>query len=330
MTDIKESVVNASPVVVQESAVPARPAHKLLFQSVQKWDGQAGGGVPPIAVEFVSNRHRPFARGLARALSVYLRALVEIEPAPAREMLCEQLGESFTPGSLSVAIKVESQPSPAFVRIDASIAATCLDLLLGGSGEKPLDRPELTDVDVQILSEMSRMVAQELQIAWHELNLRVQADPIVGKIARRMIPATGRVLILDFKMKLGENEGNISLLLNPSLVEWMSKSADVPVLAATSSPDATMSKEFGDALSNMSVSAELVLPPMRVAIRELLELAPNSVLKLPLRADQPAHFMVGGREIFSALPARNGRWRAAKIEQSITTTGSDSRRSELQ
>lgn len=49
--------------------------------------------------------------------------------------------------------------------LDSAIAAPCLDLLLGGSGEKPLERAELTDVDAQILSEMSRMVARELQIA---------------------------------------------------------------------------------------------------------------------------------------------------------------------
>ncbi|MBI3476217.1 MAG: FliM/FliN family flagellar motor switch protein [Acidobacteria bacterium] len=301
-----------------------------MFRSVQKWDAQSGAGIPESSVDFVSNLHRPFARGLARSLSVYFRALVELEPSAAREMLYEQVAETLTPGSLPVALKIESHPSPVFVVIDAPIAAACLDLLLGGSGEKPLDRPELTEVDVQILSEMSRMVARELEIAWHELHLRLHSDLSVGKAARRLIPPSGRLLSLDFKMKLGENEGKISVLLNPSLVESMAKALNLPgpALAANSAPP--MSKEFGDALSTMSVSTELVLPAMRVAIRDLVELGLNSLLKLPLRADQPAHLLVGGREIFSALPARNGHWRAAKIEQPIPSTGIESRRSELQ
>jgi flagellar motor switch protein FliM len=330
MTDSIGNVTNLSAPEVAQTHARAIPASQPFFRAVEKWDGRSASGMPQETLAAVTNPHRPLARGLARSLGVYLRASVEVEPSEAYEAAYDQLENVLAPGSLTIASKLELQASPVIVLVDAAITSTCLDLLLGGSGEKPLERVELTDVDVQILSELSRMLSHELQIAWQDFDLRLHAEVSTGKIARRMIPQAGRVLILTFKIKLGESTGNLNLLLPPSVVESMLDRVNISLISDRSDSKAPVSREFGNALTDITVPMELVLPAMRIPIRELLQLSENSVLTLPLRANQPAQLVVAGRELFSAIPARSGTWRAAKIEKAIVNTVDDSGRTDLQ
>jgi flagellar motor switch protein FliM len=327
MTD---SIVNPSVAEVAQTAPRPMTAPQALFRAVEKWDGRSASGTPQETLSAITNLHRPFARGLARSLGVYLRASVEVEPSETSEAAYDQLAKVLSPGSLTIASKLELQASPVIALVDSAITSPCLDLLLGGSGDKPLERPELTDVDVQILSELSHMLSHELQIAWRDFDLRLHSDVSTGKIARRMLPQAGRVLILALKIKLGENVGNLNLLLPPSVVESMLDRVDVPLVADANEAGTPVSQEFSNALSDITVPMELVLPAMKISIRELVQLSENSVLVLPLRANQPAQLVVAGREIFSAIPARSGNWRAAKIETPIVNTADDSGRPDLQ
>lgn len=329
MSDSIGSIANSPASSVADVPIDSPNAFpQPPFRAVEKWDCHRTTGIPPETVEAATNVHRPFARGFARSLAAYLRSVVELEPSGERQTTYKELAPTLTPATLTIALPVESQPYPVLVLVETAIATPCLDLLLGGSGEKPPERNELTDVDVQVFAELSRMVARELQIAWQDLNLHVGSQVSVGKAARRAIPATGKVLILDFAMKIDKHSGTMSLLLAAPLVETMVQAMEVPVKLPEAASRRTIGKEFDAALGNVSVSMELVLPLMQVQIGDLVRLAPNSVLVLPLRASQPARLAVAGREIFSAVPARSGTWRAAKIETILKT--SDPERAEPQ
>jgi hypothetical protein len=67
---------------------------------------------------------------------------------------------------------------------------------------------------------------------------------------------------------------------------------------------------------------------MRVPIRTLTSLERNSILPLPLPADQPAMLAVAGVGAFSALPVRRGNVMAAKLERPIPEIYRNSERAE--
>ena len=323
MTNEVQSAVQTTATPTQAASVPGTWGPPV-FRSVERWDSGSGAGIPQEALEAVVACHRPLARSLSRSLSVYLRAVAEVELAAAQEVLYSQFAESLTPAALTSALRLDTQPSPVIIVLDAALTSPCLDLLLGGSGENPLERSELSDVDVQVLSELIRLVSQDLSATWQDLELRFQPEVAIGKAARRAIPQSGRAMALNFTVKLGEKTGFLQLVLNASLVETMRQILNIPVRSAPSPSDGVMSPGLQQAMSEISVAAELVLPPLRVPIRELVQLAPNSVLTLPLRADQPAHLVVEGRNLFSALPARSGSWRAARLNRMMPSGATQS------
>lgn len=330
MTETTEVTIPGAEVVEETASAPKMVAGQSAVRSAEKWDCRKESGLSPEKISKITGFHQSFARGLARSMSVYFRTVVEVEVSGGQETRFDALDSNLEPSTLVAALRLESQTSPVLVMLDAAIAAPCLDLLLGGTGEKPLERTELTDVDVQILSEICRMVARELQIVWQELELRFRPEMSVGKAARRQINAESKLLVLAFTMKMGERAGNMNVVLPAQIVEMILHTLDTSVKTEGASSGRTIGRDSADVLADVSVLVELRLPAMRIPARELVSLALNSVLTLPLQARHPARLVVAGREMFSALPARHGNVRAARIEQPILDGNSDPGRSELQ
>jgi flagellar motor switch protein FliM len=330
MTETTEVTSLEAEVAVEAVPAPKTVAGPKGVRSAEKWDCRKESGLSPEKIGKVTSFHQSFARGLARSMSVAFRSVVEVEVSGAQETRFDELDAGIEASTFVAVLPLESQPSSVLVMMDWAIGAPCLDLLLGGSGEKLLERTELTDVDVQILSEMSRMIAGELQIAWRELELRFRPDLSVGKAARRLIKAGSKLLILAFTVKMGEKAGNINVALPAQIVEVILHTLDASVKTDGPASGRTIGNDSADILADIPVLVELTLPAMRVPARELVSLVLNSVLTLPLQARHPARLVVAGREMFSALPARHGNVRAAKIEKAIVDGNSDSGRTDLQ
>jgi len=62
------------------------------------------------------------------------------------------------------------------------------------------------------------------------------------------------------------------------------------------------------------------LPSMRVSVRDLIALQPGYVLKLRAPVRTPGMLTVGGREIFEAVPVRNGTQKAAQVGRRVQLT----------
>jgi flagellar motor switch protein FliM len=63
------------------------------------------------------------------------------------------------------------------------------------------------------------------------------------------------------------------------------------------------------------------LPSMKVSVRDLIALQPGYVLKLRAPVRTPGMLVVAGREMFEAVPVRNGTQKAAQVGRRIQPTG---------
>jgi flagellar motor switch protein FliM len=67
-------------------------------------------------------------------------------------------------------------------------------------------------------------------------------------------------------------------------------------------------------MSEAQFGAVLQFPPMRLNAREVAELTPGKVLRLPLPRHAMAEMRVGGLPIFHAQPVRSGEHRGAQVK----------------
>jgi flagellar motor switch protein FliM len=63
------------------------------------------------------------------------------------------------------------------------------------------------------------------------------------------------------------------------------------------------------------------LPSMKVSVRDLIALQPGYVLKLRAPVRTPGMLTVAGREMFEAVPVRNGAQKAAQVGRRVQPAG---------
>jgi len=319
MPNANDTIVAAEVAQAVAAGAPPMQTPAPAFASVERWDSQRPSSLSEEKIHSVAGFHSTFARGLARCLSLSLGVAVEIELAVGRLCPYQDFVAAAGPGSVRIAIRVESQPLPVILHLDSPLAAAVLDLSLGGSGEKVPARTEFTDLDLKMLTEAGRMAAKELQAAWRDLGVRLLPEVTIDKDKRSRLPGATSVLALTFSMRMGGASGSMSLLLSVSVTERIlhavAASSEPPQLAFAS----TIGAECSAALLGIAVDVSLELPALRVTVGDLAGLAKDSVLRLPMAANRPAKVLVAGLEAFTAFPVRSGHWRAAKLEVGLMT-----------
>jgi flagellar motor switch protein FliM len=303
---------------------------KVSFRSVEKWDYRSTSGVSEDIVRKIGQLHQPLCRTLSRSLGISLNTTTEIEVGETREITYGEFESALAPNYFLGCFRLDSQPSPVLIHMDTTVVFPILEILLGGTAETPCERAELSDIDTRVLSDTSRMVSHELQLFWRDDKLRFRPDAVFGKAARYVLPGSSKLLILPFNIKLGEASGVISVLLPSSLTKLVVDALDIHSHKSDKGSGPTLGKNCADKLNQIPVLTELVWPSLRLPVRVLSALTPNSVLPMPVPVGQFATVKVAGKNLFQALPARSSLRRAARIERPISDSNSNEEKSQCQ
>jgi len=301
----------------RQEASGSRPANIRQFRDVEKWDYRRSSGLLQTKSDALVRFYQGFVRNLSRSLGVFLSTPVEMELSETKESIYDDFLATLTPGSFMTSFRLEAQPVPLILHLNAEIASPILDLLLGGTAESACSRSELSDVDAHVLAEVSRVIARELEISWRAPELKLRNEMSLSKAARQQLAGSAAVLLVSVNVKLAGAAGLISIVQPSTIAESVMRGFELHS-EQIASPGITIAQQSTESLRQITVNAELVLPPVRVPIRVLTSLEENSVVALPLAADQPAMLAVAGLGIFSALPVRRGNVLAAKLEKAMS------------
>lgn len=264
----------------------------------------------------VGGLHESFARNLGHVLGAHLRTHVE-----ATLVAIEQLGfDEFTqrlPEICYVAsLGVHPTGVSAALQLDLSLAYPMLDLVLGGNGSAVHTGSEVTEIEEQILESLIALLARELQQVWQPvLDLRFSFEhrqPMAQIL--RLMPPHEKVLALGFEVRLHGATGMLNLAF-PAVVSTglLRKLSESPVYHRRHE-ESDIRPRLRERLLGAPFQMELVLPPFRLPIRELLELQPGQVLKISHATDVPAVLKAAGRPLCLAQAIRRGHARAALVE----------------
>jgi flagellar motor switch protein FliM len=122
-----------------------------------------------------------------------------------------------------------------------------------------------------------------------------------------------KVTVASFEFEIGSVSGTLKLVYPTSFVAVQSKhlTAGEPQRKGKVRPISTIS--FRTRILDCEVTVAADLPSMKVQVKDLIALQPGSVLKLRAPVRVPGVLTVGGREIFEAVPVRNGTLKAAQL-----------------
>ncbi|HTS36826.1 MAG TPA: FliM/FliN family flagellar motor switch protein [Candidatus Solibacter sp.] len=286
---------------------------------VELWDARRAGQIGREQLQAITLLHESFARSLTHALGAYLRvvfaaALVSAENLTYREFL-QRLPET----TYLASCRLEPMGLNGALQLDLKVAFPIIDLLLGGEGKGMPATREITEIEEQILDSVARIICRELGVAWQALSLEVGFDErLETGAAHRLMAPEEKTLSLSFEVTMPDVRGGLNLALPAAVSNALLRkiSANWSYRRPKAGVDAR--ERLMRRLLDSVFQAELGAKDVRVAVSDLAELAPGTVLPFARSVTEPASLLIAGREMFRALPARYGKMRAARLLERVS------------
>ena len=227
-----------------------------------------------------------FARLASTALSVYLKAKVEIEVASVDQMTYEEYSKSIVVSSVNVVFSMEPLPGSSIVQFSLPVVFTSVDRLLGGPGWNFGRERELTDLERVLIEGMIKKVLQVFKEAWAnvvEINPEIEVVECNPMFLPRIAAPKEAILLGTFEVRINETSGIMSICIPYGVIE--------PIIGTFSSSEIWAGKEKEEktedfvtgkkkVMGGLPVPVIVELGNSEISLRELLNLSPGNIICL--------------------------------------------------
>ncbi|MEO6803323.1 MAG: FliM/FliN family flagellar motor switch protein [Granulicella sp.] len=266
-----------------------------------------------------------FARNLMHTLGAWLRTHFQVKVASAKQMPYTEFVGRLKEPTYVCSIRIEPLGALGLLELDLLLASPVVDLLLGGIGRAAQVR-ELTNIEEAIMNSVVEMIVRELNVAWRPVGLgfAFEKRETAAQVAR-MMPSGEKTMSVSFEVQMPEALGSINLCLPTVVLNSILRQliSDHERPRRRSEEAETRIREL---LAEASFGAVLQFPPLRLRARELAEIVPGTILRLPLPRHSAAELRVGGIALGRARPVRMGEHRGAQMQPERTSEMDESQK----
>ncbi len=273
------------------------------------------GMISPDQLRSVSVLHDTFARNLSNSLGAYLRGAFEVVMTAAEQLTYTEFLQHVPELNYVIGVNLQPLDAMAAVELDLPLAFPMIDLLLGGQGRPGAGVRQITEIEEQIMESIAQVICRELQATWHsvlETEFRFDQRQSQAQI-QRLMPPNEKILALSFEIRLTEVRGCLNVIFpavaSNALLRKLAQLGSYRRHRGASGGGAHIRARLGQCM----FPTELVLPGAKVSGKELIGLKPGHVLALNKKVQDPAHYIVAGKSLFTAQPVRHGSHRAGQI-----------------
>ncbi|MEI9980577.1 MAG: flagellar motor switch protein FliM [Edaphobacter sp.] len=280
---------------------------------LEPFDFSRAGQISNEQMRAISSVNDLFARNLMHTLGAWLRTPFKMKLVAGEQLPFSEFLERLSSPSYVCSIRLEPLGAVGLLELELALASPIVDVLLGGVGRAWPTR-ELTDIEEAILTSVVQMAVRELNLAWQSVGLEFvfekrETEPTIA----RMMTAGEKTLCVSFEARMPEAQGAMNLCL-PAVV----LNAILRRLISEGDRPKRRSKEaqarVRELVGETKFEAVLQFPAMRLPARELVSLAPGSVLRLPLPKHSTSELRMAGLPFGRAYPVRTGEHRGAQLE----------------
>lgn len=306
---VKEAKRSASAVQLTEKAQTASPFDLTQSKQLSEADTRA-----------VRTLHEAFARQINDSLGSYLRAPVEMKLATVEQKTLPAFTKDLQEPAYVAVIRFPALNALALIQLDMPLVFQMLDLMFGGDGKQQIDVRDMTEIEEEIFESAVRLLCEELRTAWQPVlsteirfDRRAKLDQLES-----LISANDKLLIASFEMTLAENQNKLAFALPGAVSAALTRDLAVEPERPAPANSQKNRAQLQEVLANCSFDTELMLPPSSVSVREIFGLKPGSIVVLNVRATEPIHLNVAGKNMFLAMPVGCGPLRGAQIERILS------------
>ena len=303
----------------QESTVknsPPKGAQSVdsLTRSVQLYNFRSAGRMSNENARALTAINESFASHLAVTLEDYLGTELQVKSRGLDQVSMQEHIAGVPSLSYVVPFQLRSVPCTIFVECDLDLVFPIIERLLGGAGGPVDGLRELSEIEEEIMLDVTSFIARTAEQAWHlpEMSLE-QNRRIKSSLMGQDCSPSERISIFKFTVEIAGITGSFQLVLPTAFSNLLINKIRGDQPKAKSRVRCFPLPSIRERILDCDVLVASGLFPLKVAVKDLVTLKTGSVLKLQVPIGTPGALSLEGRELFEAVPVRNGLQKAAQL-----------------
>jgi len=303
-------------------AQPGRRAPMLAREKVTPYDFKRPERVGKEQMRALQTLHEGFGRNFGAALSGLLRSIVEVKLTSVDQLTYSEFIFSLENPTCFNVIKAAPLEGNLILDLNPSILYPIIDRLLGGGKEAgPFARRPLTEIELRLISRITKLFLDELKHAWEnvlplELSIeRVESNPQLVQI----VPPNEVIVLISFDLTIGEARGMINLCIPFNSIERFGNKLTANSWATYSSkrPTEESIRNLSGRLHGALVEVVAQLAHTKITTQELIELRVGDIITTEKDIREPVSVLVEECPKFRASLGSYKGHKAIQIEEQV-------------
>jgi flagellar motor switch protein FliM len=310
---LSQDEINAlfSTMATEMDALAAPPPEEIAaMHTVAKYDFCRSDRISKDQIRFIQQIHTSFARHFSASLSAYLRALAEVSLVSVTQISYMEFLKIVADPTLFCSLSMPPMHGNMAMELSPPLVFPVIDMLLGGPGKQPPENRTLTEIEMQIVEGVVKLVLRDLKDAWRPV---IEIDPQLESAETRpqmlQVVAPGEAVVtVSFEIKIGETSGTLSICI-PSMMLKMNRALfDQQRRRRHPESGSSEIEKISEILRSARVTLTSEIRDAALIVEDLLNISVGDIIQLSHAFGDPIRLDVGGvPKFYGRIVARRGR-----------------------
>lgn len=290
---------------------PEQLKEKEEKHKIKKYDFRSPQKFSKDHIRTLEMVHDAFARIISNYLSGQLRKHVRVDIQSVEQITYEEFVHSIPNPTILTIFKMPPLQGNILLEMNPQFSFQILDILLGGTGDREERTKEFSEIDKNIISNITSEMIKSLVLAWDGiLEVKPEFEGLeTNPSANQTLAPNEPVALLSFSVELGKSTTYMNLCIPYLSVEKVLDKLVVQYWFKTDESELQdeSREKLKKGMEPVEVNMHVQLGETNITIDDFLKLVRGDVLILNSQCSDPVRVFVEDEECFIAKPGTIGK-----------------------
>jgi flagellar motor switch protein FliM len=255
--------------------------------------------------------HDNYARIISNYLTGQTRQNVKVKIETVEQITYEEFIHSVQNPTIITIFKMPPLMGTIIFETNPQFSLQVIDVLLGGKGDRKTETKEFTDIDKNIMRQVTTGMINNLKMAWDSiLDVEPEVETIeTNPAVNQTMAPNDPVALITFSVEMNKRSTFINMclpylsvekILDKLVVQYAFRSDDEDLLAESR-------EKIEKGINKVDVDVIAELGHASLTVDDFLKLTVGDVIKLDTKSSSPVKVYVGNEECYYAKPGISGK-----------------------
>ncbi|OOM77913.1 flagellar motor switch protein FliM [Clostridium puniceum] len=255
--------------------------------------------------------HDNYARIISNYLTGQTRQNVKVKIETVEQITYEEFIHSVQNPTIITIFKMPPLTGTIIFETNPQFSLQVIDVLLGGKGDRKVETKEFTDIDKNIMKQITTGMINNLKLAWDSiLDVEPEVETIeTNPAVNQTMAPNDPVALITFSVEMNKRSTFINMclpylsiekILDKLVVQYAFRSDDESLLAESR-------EKLEKGINKVDVDVIAELGHASLTVDDFLKLTVGDVIKLDTKCSSPVKVYVGNEECYYAKPGIAGK-----------------------